>query len=232
MGSTILLVDDQPTIVDAHRKLPEDFREIDSVLVALGEDDYWKVIHEKRKEIDVVVMDLMLDTAIPISTNKATSVEFSGFTLIKQTLKRWPSTKFIVFSQFLHQTNILHAYRMGVKCFLSKHQNSMDDIVNAISQVSDGTIVVPEVYSLTVKNSIAAYQDKHLSKFNDEELSIVEMLLNGYTTESIRDAINSTSSPATNNKISKMLKSLDCANRSELILYAVNAGLKSKEMGA
>jgi len=230
MKSTVLLVDDQPAIAEAHRTLPEDYPEIGTIMVAHGEDDYWAQYKRNRSKIDVVVMDLMLETAIPISANEPTPVKFSGFTLIEKTLAKWPKTKFIVFSQYLHETNVLHAYRMGARCFLSKHQNSMDEFAEAITAVSNGEIVVPEMYSLAVKNKVAAYQDDKLCLLSDEQLSILEMILNGYRTEDIREAINSTSSAATRNKISKLLKLVGITDRADLILYAVNAGLVPKKM--
>jgi len=226
---SLLLVDDQPLITTDYKSLPKDFPELKSVLVAHNEEEYWLAIKKHRKTIDVVVMDLMLDTAIPIAIRTETKVRFSGFSLMEETLEKYPSMKFVVYSQYMHDTNILQAYRMGARCFIAKHKHSMDSLITILKRVLEEGVVVPEEFSRAVINKIMGYQDKNLSKLTDEDLTIVDMLINGYETEDIREATNSVSSPAINNKISKILKTVDLSSRSALLLYALKVGMQPKE---
>jgi len=225
---SLLIVDDQPLITSAYESLSTDYPELKKVFVAHNEEEYWLTMEEHGASIDVVLMDLMLDTAIPIAIRSETKVRFSGFSLIQETLEKTPNVNFVVFSQYMHDTNILAAYRMGAKCFVAKHQQSVDSLVAILKRVVNEGIVIPENYNRTVTNKIVGYQDKNLCKLNDEELTIVEMLIDGFETEDIRAATNSVSSPAIYNKISKILRTGNVPNRAALLLYAIKAGMQSK----
>jgi len=226
---SVLLVDDQPAITKAYESLSTDYPEISELHIAHTEKEYWSAIKKHHKSVGVVVMDLMLNTSIPIAVRTETMVQFSGFSLIQETLAKYPKVKFVVLSQYMHDTNILAAYRMGAKCFIAKHQETIDGLVEVLKKVVKEGVVIPETYNRTVVNKIIGYQDTKLCELTDEELTIVEMLLNGFETEDIREATNSKSTFSINNKISGMLKTVGLPSRNHLILYAIKAGMQPKE---
>jgi len=223
------MVEDQPLITMAYEPLPDEYPEIKKMIMARTEEEYWTAINKNHRTIDVVVMDLMLDTHIPIAIRSETKVRFTGFSLMEETLEKYPDIKFVVHSQYMHDTNILAAYRIGAKCFIAKHELSIDSFVDTLKKVVNEGLVIPDQYKRNVTNKIVGYQDEKLCQLNDEELTIVDMLINGYETDDIRQATNSKSSAAINNRISKILRTIDVPSRSVLLLYAMKAGMTPKE---
>ncbi len=225
MPVSLLMVDDQPRITSVYQTLPRNYEEIDQVYLAHDDDEYWEVFERERAHIDVVVMDLMLDTKIPIPLRGETPVLFSGFSLMEQTMKRYPGTRISVLTQYEHETTILSAYRLGARCFLPKHQHDLESFVANMVDVAAGHLVVPDHLSVSVRNRIAAYQHPLLTTLDDEELSMVDMIYNGYDTDEIRDSINSKSTQSTQNKISRILRKLDCSSRRTIKKMALDAGM-------
>lgn len=223
----LLLVEDQSNVVEMFAKLPKKYSDIDQITTIKNEEEFEEIFKKDIKEFDVVIMDLMLDTKIPISAGKAsTKVTFSGFTLMKKIHDKHPLINIVVLTQFNHEQTILACFKTGARCFMSKHLINMDEFVENLKAVSRGDLCIDPSFSQSCKNKILAYNDPYLTTLTDDELDLLELVFSRATTDEIMELLEFQMKASIYNKISKMVKKTGFSKRTDLATYAISIGME------
>lgn len=160
MNIKIALIDDHELVLKGlHQKL-ETIDELEVIGSYTSVEEFLLCI--KYKNVDVVIMDLMLDG-------------IHGFDLIK-TIKREcnQELKVILISGFYEEILHKRALELGVKAFLRK-ETSYDELVSTIITVYKGNHVIPDFLVSTSDNSI----------LSEVERKIINLIINEYTNEKI-----------------------------------------------
>lgn len=223
----LLLVEDQESVVEMFAKLPKKYCDIDHVTIIKNEEEFEGVFNKGIKKYDVIVMDLMLDTQIPLKAGKeSTKVTFSGFTLMKKIHDKYPLINMVVLTQFTHEQTILACFKTGARCFMSKHQIDMDEFVENLTAVNRGDLCIDPTFSQSCKNKILAYNDPYLTTLSDDELDLLELVFSRATTDEIMKLLEFQMKASIYNKISRMVKKTGFAKRTDLATYAISIGMK------
>jgi two-component system invasion response regulator UvrY len=161
----VFLADDHRLLVDGFRHTLKDYG-IDVVEVAYETagliDRYLEV------KPDVLVIDVRFD-------NKNGSE--TGLDVCEQLLKRYPSAKIIVFSQFDDQYIVDKSYKIGVLAFVRKDE-STEVLYNAIRTVAAGReFFSPEVAQLLAWSSVKNQNPNNL--LDEKELRVFTLTADG-----------------------------------------------------
>ncbi|PCS06354.1 response regulator [Lactococcus piscium] len=154
----------------------------------------------KNKQIDVLIMDLMLK-------------EMHGFELIKQIREMGHTDlKIILISGFYEELLHKRALELGVKAFLRK-EVSYDELISCIISVAAGNHILPEF--------LVAHTEHAL--LSDVERKVLSLLIAEYTNEKIANALF-ISRRTVETHVSNICRKLGVNSR----IGAVREGLKLK----
>lgn len=213
MEISILLVDDQNEVLDNLSKLPEHDPEIRIVRLASSGLEYENMLERYGESTDVIILDLMLDTDIAISGRKRYSDTelFSGFSLLKTTMERYPSSNIVVHSQFFNHTTVITCYKMGAKLFIPKGSWRIDCMLGYIKRAAGGEVIYPNEapFDHVLKSKIIASQDETLSQLNEREVAALSLLVNRFSTDIIVAELGLSSEQVLYNLIARMIAKLE-----------------------
>ncbi|MCB1753887.1 MAG: response regulator transcription factor [Gammaproteobacteria bacterium] len=224
----ILLVEDNPEVITMFRDLTRDLPALEELHAATDQAEFHQRFELDPNRYDVIVMDLMIDQFVPLSDSENPQVPISGFKLIKEVLDRNPTANIAVHTQFRHEQMILHAFRLGARCFMSKIRTDADTLLTNLVKLSRGELIIDPGFSQSVKNKIIAYNDPYLTILKDDQIELIELLLiDGMNVEAAAELLEYQSAYSVNNKVSKILKMIGFKKRRELLAHAKKAGLKA-----
>lgn len=154
------LIDDHQLVLEGLRNKLETIPEFDIIGAYATVEEF--LICVKYKEIDIIVMDLMLDGV-------------HGFDLVKK-IKTIANSdaRIILISGFYEEMLHKRALELGVKAFLRK-ETSYEELVSTIINVYQGNIVIPDFLISVEDNPI----------LSEIELKVINLIVNEYTNEKI-----------------------------------------------
>lgn len=156
----LALIDDHAMVLQGLQNKLETVPDFEIVGAYTEVNDFLLCI--KYKEVDVVVMDLMLKG-------------IHGFELIEEIKKiKGSSIKIILISGFYEEMLHKRALELGVKAFLRK-EVSYDELISCIINVGNGNHVIPDFLVEDNRNQI----------LTDVEVQVLRYLVNEYTNENI-----------------------------------------------
>jgi DNA-binding NarL/FixJ family response regulator len=157
----------------------------------------------KRKEIDVLVMDLELDG-------------LSSINLIKALLKDHPKLKIVLFSNLNEQVYAPNAIKAGVSSFLQKSEK-LDILASTIIKVNRGAII----FSDAVKRNMAliskqAKSERLYRKLSTREVEVLRYLSNGKKNKEVAEALHLNEKTISTYKL-RLLAKLNVTNLVDLV---------------
>ena len=164
MTINLSLIDDHQLVLHG---LEEKLKSVDQFTVVGSYDNVEGFIMcLKKKQVDVVIMDLMLK-------------ELHGFELIKQIRELgYVDLKIILISGFYEELLHKRALELGVKAFLRK-EVSYAELISCIINVAAGNHILPEF--------LVAHTEQAL--LSDVEREVLSLLIAEFTNEKIAQAL-------------------------------------------
>ncbi|MFC4817840.1 MULTISPECIES: LuxR C-terminal-related transcriptional regulator [unclassified Flavobacterium] len=195
------LADNHPVV---HYGIKSYFKE-HSDITLVGIVDNFEMVEEmlKRKEIDVLVMDLELDG-------------LSSINLIKALLKDHPKLKIVLFSNLNEQVYAPNAIKAGVSSFLQKSEK-LDILASTIIKVNRGAII----FSDAVKRNMAliskqAKSERLYRKLSTREVEVLRYLSNGKKNKEVAEALHLNEKTISTYKL-RLLAKLNVTNLVDLV---------------
>ncbi|WP_207694327.1 hypothetical protein DOK67_0000910 [Enterococcus sp. DIV0212c] len=160
MNIRMALIDDHRLVLEGLRNKLGTIPEFDIIGAYATVEEF--LICIKYKNIDVVVMDLMLDGV-------------HGFDLVKKIRGMANSdVKIILISGFYEEMLHKRALELGVKAFLRK-ETSYEELISTVINVYKGNHVIPDFLVSIEENPI----------LSEIEIKIINLIVNEYTNEKI-----------------------------------------------
>ena len=164
MTINLALIDDHQLVLHG---LEEKLQSVDQFTVVGSYDNVEGLIMcLKNKQVDVIIMDLMLK-------------EMHGFELIKQIRELgYVDLKIILISGFYEELLHKRALELGVKAFLRK-EVSYDELISCIINVAAGNHILPEFLVVHTEHVL----------LSDVEREVLSLLIAEFTNEKIAQAL-------------------------------------------
>ena len=195
------LADNQPVVQYGIKSYFKDHADISLVGIVANFDMVEELL--KRKQLDVLLLDLELEG-------------LSSINLIKNLLKDFPSLKIILFSNLNEQVYAPNAIKAGVFAFIPKSEK-LDVLASAIIKVNRGTVL----FSDAVKRNMAliARQPKSerlYRKLSSREIEVLRYLSNGKKNKEIAATLNLNEKTISTYKL-RLLAKLNVTNLVDLV---------------
>ena len=195
------LADNHPVV---HYGIKSYFKEHSDISL-VGIVDNFDMVEEmlKRKEIDVLVMDLELEG-------------LSSINLIKLLLRDYPKLKIILFSNLNEQIYAPNAIKAGVSSFVEKSEK-LDVLASTIIKVNRGAII----FSEAVKRNMALISKQSKSerlyrKLSSREVEVLRYLSNGKKNKEVAEALHLNEKTISTYKL-RLLAKLNVTNLVDLV---------------
>jgi len=204
----VYLVDDHPAIRDAIRS------QIDGIIdmeVCGGTGSATEAVHQvEERDPEAAVVDISLEDG-------------HGLDLIENLSVRCPNVQPVVFSMYNESVYAERALRAGAAGYLMKKESS-SVLMEAIRTASDGGIYLSKKMMSQIVGKVAGGGANHpsfpIDELTDREMSVFQMLGQGYSIEEIKDRLNlARKTIETYRRRAKDKLGLDTV--SELLQYAV-----------
>ncbi len=172
----VYLVDDHPPIRDAIRSRIDEVIDMEVCGETGSSEEALHQIQELGPEVAVV--DLSLEDG-------------HGLDLIEALQVQCPSVQTVVFSMYDEKTYAERALRAGASGYIMK-KRSTDALVEAIRTASEGGVYMSERMTSRILDNVADGGGTNfpIDELTDRELSVVQMLGEGYSVEDITDRLN------------------------------------------
>jgi two-component system, NarL family, response regulator, fimbrial Z protein, FimZ len=157
----------------------------------------------KRKEIDILLLDLELEG-------------LSSINLIKALLKDHPTLKIVLFSNLNEQIYAPNAIKAGVSSFVQKSEK-LDVLASTLIKVNRGAVI----FSEAVKKNIAliskqAKSERLYRKLSSREIEVLRYLSNGKKNKEVAEALNLNEKTISTYKL-RLLAKLNVTNLVDLV---------------
>lgn len=195
------LADNHPVV---HYGIRSFFKEHSDISL-VGIVDNFEMVEEmlKRKDVDVLVMDLEL-------------VGLSSINLIKKLVANYPKIKIILFSNLNEQVYAPNAIKAGVSSFVQKTEK-LENLASTILKVNRGAVI----YSDAVKRNMAliskqAKSERLYRKLSSREIEVLRYLSNGKKNKEVAEALNLNEKTISTYKL-RLLAKLNVTNLVDLV---------------
>ncbi|MFO8100200.1 MAG: response regulator transcription factor [Salinibacter sp.] len=170
------IVDDHPSIRDAIRSRIDEVMDIDVSGEAGSSEEALRQIEELGPTVTVI--DLSLEDG-------------HGLDLIENLNARCPDVRAVVFSMYEEEVYAERALRAGAAGYVMKTK-SPSALVEAIRRASEGNVYLSERMTSRILSKVAGGEGPNfpIDELTDRELSVVQMLGQGYSVEEITDRLN------------------------------------------
>ncbi|RVU91422.1 response regulator transcription factor [Flavobacterium columnare] len=195
------LADNHPVV---HYGIKSYFKE-HSDITLVGIVDNFEMIEEmlKRKEVDILIMDMELNGLNSIND-------------IKNLLENHRKLKIILFSNLNEQVYAPNAIKAGASAFVEKSEK-LENLASTIIKVNRGTVVFSDV----VKRNIALISKQNKSeqlyrKLSSREIEVLRYLSNGKKNKEIAESLNLNEKTISTYKL-RLLAKLNVTNLVDLV---------------
>jgi DNA-binding NarL/FixJ family response regulator len=170
----VLLVDDHAIVRVGYRGLLEESGRIAVIGEATDADGAYKAYCETRP--DVAVMDISLPGA-------------SGISALERILARAPQARVLMFSMHEDAIFATHALRAGARGYITK-SSAPDVLVDAVLAVADGRTYLGADTVQALAPAGRVDQGNGFRSLTEREFEVLQLLLDGRTTEEIAQALH------------------------------------------
>jgi DNA-binding NarL/FixJ family response regulator len=204
----VFVVDDHPAIREALAASINS--KIDMRMIGESETAEQALRQIDRHEPDVVVVDISLEDA-------------HGLDLVEELRSRFEDLRIIVFSMYDENVYAERALRAGASGYLMK-SHPTDALVEAIRMANDGDVYLSQKMASRVLGKVAGGSASGpsfpIDELTDREMSVFQMLGQGYSIEDIQDRLNLTRKTIETYR-RRAKEKLGFDSVSELLQYAV-----------
>ncbi|QYS91522.1 response regulator transcription factor [Flavobacterium covae] len=195
------LADNHPVV---HYGIKSYFKE-HSDITLVGIVDNFDMIEEmlKRKEVDILVMDMELNGLNSINN-------------IKNLLQNYRKLKVVLFSNLNEQIYAPNAIKAGVSSFVEKSEK-LENLASTIIKVNRGSVV----FSDAVKRNIALISkqskpEQLYRKLSSREIEVLRYLSNGKKNKEVAETLNLNEKTISTYKL-RLLAKLNVTNLVDLV---------------
>lgn len=166
--------------------------------------------------------DIEVDTIVTDFAMGVDDHSMDGFNLLKRLVKCHPHANIVVLSGQMNPGIIARAMHIGVRAFVSKH-DELDEVVQACIHVATATDCF---YSSTIRTLLArsGAMKKPVNDLTTRELEVVRLYVQGLQLQEIADKLDRSISTVSSQKSTAMDK-LGVQRNTDLIRYAYEHGL-------
>ncbi len=210
----VVLADDHLVVLQGLRAMLEAEAEIN--VIGEASDGIEVLDMLDRLQPDVLVMDLKMPNLNGLETAR----------LLK---KRGIRAKVIILSMHTSAPYVVQALKYGVMGYVSK-DDSADELVDAISQVSEGErYLSPQLSDRIIDGFVNKMDSGTLNPYDaltERERMVFQMVAEGTSNNEIAEKL-SISPRTVETHRANMMKKLDLRSQSDLIRYAIREGILS-----
>jgi DNA-binding NarL/FixJ family response regulator len=207
MPIQVLLADDHQVVRQGLRGLleREGFR-----VVGEAADGREAVRLAETTHPDVTILDLAMPS-------------LNGVEAAREILRAAPRTKAILLTMHTDDPYVLEALRAGVSGYVLKTQ-AADDLVQAIREVSRGSIYLSPGVSRTVVDAYRSKSDLPPDPLSPREKEVLQLVAEGKTTKEVAGILGISVKTAESHRMHIMSK-LDIHETASLVRYAIRRGI-------
>jgi len=215
MGISVLIVDDQAMVRAGFRMLLE--AEPDIQVVGEAEDGAVAVSAVRSLKPDVVLMDIQMPVMDGLEATRHIVAEQSKV-----------PTRVLILTTFERDDYIFESLRSGASGFILKNAPP-EDLVNAISVVSDGNaLLAPSVTRRIIaefaKKPVPKTYEEEMKRLTEREIEVLRLVSRGKTNEEIASELVIGESTVKTH-VSNLLTKLDLRDRVQSVIFAYESGL-------
>lgn len=153
---------------------------------------------------DVIIMDMIMP-------------EIDGPQAITAIRKENPAARILVLTSFSEDKQVASALQAGAMGYLLK-ESSPDDLFHAIRSIYRGNLVLPQKLALRLMQPTQTPPD--LGQLTEREADVLKLVAQGLTNAEIAKAL-SIGVTTVRTHVGNLLSKLNCTNRTQLALLAV-----------
>lgn len=154
--------------------------------------------------------------------------KMDGFEITQWLKANYPSIKIVVCTTIADESSILRMIKLGVNCYLTKDEITIDGFEDDISQVLErGNYFTPRVSEIVIKsykNSEMSDNQLKMNLLTEKEKVVIKLVCNGLTIAEIADHLF-LSKRTIDSIIQNMLRKLNVKNKIGLVIFALKNGL-------
>lgn len=173
--------------------------------VGMAENGNEALVLYREVRPDVVIMDYEMP-------------DCNGVEATRKIVAEYPAAKIILLSVYESEDDVWQACQAGVKGYLTKKAGEIEDILEAIHEVSEGGTFFPAAIAQKIEHR------KTLPELSDAEMDVLKMLGRGLCNKEIEIALH-LSSAMVKFHIVNLRKKLGAADRTQAVIVACKRGL-------
>ncbi len=204
----LILVEDQPTILQQQRRLLEAFEELEVMGAARDGAGALELIREHNP--DVVLLDLGLP-------------DLDGIEVIRQLKREGIKVEILIYTIFDEEERVLEAVRAGASGYLLKGTPA-ERMVEAVREVHSGGSVIQPRLARRLLRHFQAQDQEGAPSLTPRETEILGLIARGLTNREAAETLGV--SPATvRTHLEHIYAKLDVSNRTEAVTEAIRRGI-------
>jgi DNA-binding NarL/FixJ family response regulator len=205
----LVIVEDQPTILERQKRLLESSPELEIVGTARDGETALKLVAELSPDV------LLLDLGLP---------DLDGIQITRALKSKGVKIEILIFTIFEEEERVLEAVRAGASGYLLKGTPA-DRIIEAIGEVHrGGSVIQPQLARRLLRHFQAQGDDGDLPQLTPRETEILQLIAKGLSNRAAAEAL--TLSRATiRTHLEHIYAKLDVSNRTEAVTEAIRRGL-------
>jgi DNA-binding NarL/FixJ family response regulator len=206
----LLLVEDQPTILEKQRRLLEGYAEL--AILGAARDGRTALELCEQLQPDVVLLDLGLP-------------DIDGIQVVRELKARQSKAEILIFTIFEEEQRVLEAVRAGASGYLLKGTPA-ERIVEAIGEVyRGGSVIQPQLARRLLRRFQAAGQrEGDSAALTPRETEILQLIARGLSNRAAAETLG-LSRATVRTHLEHIYAKLDVSNRTEAVTEAIRRGL-------
>jgi DNA-binding NarL/FixJ family response regulator len=204
----LVMVEDQPSILDKQRRLLEGYPELQIVGTARDARTALSLIQEVAP--DVVLLDLGLP-------------DLDGIEVTRRVKAARPEIEILIFTIFEEEERVLQAVRAGASGYLLKGMPA-DRIVEAICEVHRGGSVIQPQLARRLLRHFQVERSAEEPPLTPRETEILQLIAKGLSNRVAADALG-LSRATVRTHLEHIYAKLDVSNRTEAVTEAIRRGI-------
>jgi DNA-binding NarL/FixJ family response regulator len=203
----LVMVEDQPTILEKQQRLLEPFDVLE--IVGTARDGRRAVELVKAQRPDVVLLDLGLP-------------DIDGIEVTKKIKASLPDVEILIFTIFDEEERVLQAVRAGASGYLLKGTPA-DKVVEAIAEVhGGGSVIQPRLARRLLQHFQTAAEEG--PGLTPRETEILTLIAKGLSNRTAAETLG-LSRATVRTHLEHIYAKLDVSNRTEAVTEAIRRGL-------
>jgi DNA-binding NarL/FixJ family response regulator len=204
-----LIADSQFLITESLKILIQNSHQFTNIGVVDNYSDLDKLL--KTNQVDILITDFGL-------------VDYDGFEKIKQIIYAYPLTQIVILTNHINKNELSELTKIGVKNIIYKTADT-EDIFGALdAAIKRKKYYSGEVLDLLMDSPANKVEAPELINLTPSEIEIVRLIATGLTTKEIAEKKHVSFHTVMSHR-KNIFRKLNINNASELLMYAVRAGL-------